>query len=475
MSVRTLLISALVAFAVLVSALGGYQAWREASRAVESELDRTATWVAGAAAEVGLPSGIVAGLEPGMEDEPAFTAFQARLQRLRRYVREAYIIDRSNASVVSTFPADSVPIGMPLRILDAFGSELDTAWDTGNGTTPAFVGNDGLLYKWGFARLEQSEFMLAVLMQADYLSPLDRLKRNLILGSAVAAMLAAVLAALLAAGISEPLERLSRVALRIQRGHMSEPVAGEPGKELGRLSRAMERMRRGIQERDEQLRLMLAQVAHEIRNPLGGLELFAAAAGETEDPEERARLLKRVREEVSGLNGIIDDFLAFARPMSPTAEANDLREALLQAVELVRMEVQERGGVLEIDLPDVPLMARVGPDHAKRVVLNLLRNAAQAADRIHLSAGMRHGEVEVRVSDDGPGVPLDLRERIFDPFVTDKEQGAGLGLAIVRKVAEAHGGRVELVPPEETNGAGGAEFRVYFRSLEDPPTRRPAP
>ncbi len=125
---------------------------------------------------------------------------------------------------------------------------------------------------------------------------------------------------------------------------MDEPVATERGQEMGRLSRAMERMRRGIQERDEQLRLMLAQVAHEIRNPLGGLELFASAASETEDAAERDRLIQRVRTEVSGLNGIIDDFLTFARPLAPSRGPTDLREPLREAVELARAEVDRRGG-----------------------------------------------------------------------------------------------------------------------------------
>ena len=100
-------------------------------------------------------------------------------------------------------------------------------------------------------------------------------------------------------------------------------------------------MRQGILERDEQLRLMLAQVAHEIRNPLGGLELFASAAADTDDPVERRRLMDRVRSEVAALNAIIDDFLAFARPLSPTREAPDLREPLREAAELARAELRE--------------------------------------------------------------------------------------------------------------------------------------
>jgi two-component system sensor histidine kinase PilS (NtrC family) len=77
--------------------------------------------------------------------------------------------------------------------------------------------------------------------------------------------------------------------------------------------------------------------------------------------------------------------------------------------------------------------------------------------------------VLVAVSDDGPGVPPDQRERIFEPFITDKEKGAGLGLAIVRKVAEAHGGWVEVGEASHGPFGNGAEFRLYFVGLEEPP------
>jgi two-component system OmpR family sensor kinase len=468
-SIRRLYVSVLVAFAIVVSAAGGVLAWREASRALEAELDTRASWVAGAAAETGLQASLLAGLEPGFEDQRAWTSTHSRLRRLQRYVSEAYIVAPGNTSLVSSFPADSVPIGTPLRFLDQFGPELAEARRVGNATTRGFRGSDGRLYKWGFTQLEQSDLVLAVLMQADYLSPLAQLRWNLIVVSGLAAFLAAMLAALLAAGIIEPVERLSRVALRIQRGRMNEPVATERGVELGQLSRAMERMRQGVQQRDEQLRLMLAQVAHEIRNPLGGLELFASAAGESEDGEERRRLIGRIRSEVSALNTIIDDFLTFARPLGNTHGTQDLRDALRDAADLVMAEVERNGGELLVELPATPLAARVDPDHAKRATLNLLRNAAQVADHVVLRAWDEHGEVVVSVSDDGPGVPEALKERIFEPYVTDKAQGAGLGLAIVRKVAEANGGRVELTRTGETDGGRGSEFRVYFPSLDEPP------
>lgn len=468
MSLRSLYVSVLVGFVVIITSAGGYLAWREASRALEAELGERARWVAGAAAETGLQASLLVGLQPGFEDLEAWQATHQRLNRLRYYVPESYILRPDNTAVVTSFAADSIPIGAPLPQFELYQEELRTAREVGDATSPLFEGNDGRPYKWGFKELEDSGLVLAVLMPSDYLSPLSRLRRNLVLGSAVAALIAALLAALLAAGIIEPLERLSRVALRIQRGRLEEPVAEEAGEEMGRLSRAMERMREGILERDERLRLMLAQVAHEIRNPLGGLELFASAAADTEDDVERRRILDRIRGEVGALNTIIDDFLAFARPVPSDPEPTDLRDPLREAADLVRAELEEDGGRVEVILPDQPLMAKVGSDHAKRATLNLLRNAAQAARHVRLEAGLQNGEVCISVMDDGPGVPPEMRRRVFEPFVTDKEQGAGLGLAIVKRVVEAHGGRVELVDDGEADGGRGAEFRIYFGNVPGP-------
>jgi signal transduction histidine kinase len=112
-------------------------------------------------------------------------------------------------------------------------------------------------------------------------------------------------------------------------------------------------------------------------------------------------------------------------------------------------------------------MARADPDQIKRLVLNLIRNAVEVSSRVVVSAEMEKGEVVIRVADDGPGVRPSMRERIFEPFVTDKEQGAGLGLAIVRKVADAHGGRVEVGDAIESGLGRGAEFRVYLPGFED--------
>ena len=457
-----------VTFSLFVTAAVGVVSWWIARRALEGELDRRLVLIAGVAAETGLQSSLVTALEPGEESLGAWVISHEQLQRMRRYVDGAYIIDAQGRALVTHAPADSFPIGMPLRFLEPYAEELAQARAGVAATTPAFP-FEGRLYKYGFVPLDQTPTLLAVLVQANFMEPVSTLGRTLLLGALFAALLAAGLGGLLAAGVIEPLERLSRSALRIGRGQMRDPIAPELGVEVGQLARAMERMRAAVVQRDEQLRLMVAQVAHEIRNPLGGLELFATAAADTDDPVERRRLMGRIRDEVGALNHIISEFLLFARPVRISPEVVDLRGPLREAAELAEGEVLARGGTLEVDLPAEPLPALADPDHVKRAALNLLRNAAQAGRRVRLEAQWKNGEIAVGVLDDGPGVPPDQRERIFEPFVTDKEKGAGLGLPIVKKVVEAMGGRVEVGSADRPGFGDGARFGLYFVGSEDLP------
>lgn len=472
MSIRRQFVLALAVFAVVLGGVFAVVSRSISSAALESELDRRLLWVAGATvAANAFQAGVATSFQPGDEGEGFWQAYQARLDSLisRGYVSGAWIFNGvEKRALVTAEPADSIPIATPLRFLDPYDAHIRLALRDGTATSDVFA-LEGRRFKYGFVRMQDggAVAVLGVLMPADFLVPLSRLSRSLLLGSAVAVLLAVGLGTALAAGIARPVEQLAKAAIRIQRGHLDRKVRLDRRDELGRLAQAMERMRNGILERDEQLRLMLAQVAHEIRNPLGGLELFATAAAETDDAEERRRHMRRVRAEVAALNRIIDDFLTFARPLRADPEPTDLRVPLEAAVSLIRGKFEGDGGCLDVELPDYALMARADSDQVKRAVLNLLRNAAQVSDRVHLRGSLERGEVRIAVADDGPGVPAEARERIFDPFVTDKEQGAGLGLAIVRKVAEAHGGRVEVGDASESGVGTGAEFRVYFRGMED--------
>ena len=290
--------------------------------------------------------------------------------RLQRFVEEAYVVSQDLRALVTTLDTDSVRIGELPPDLAPHITEINEAVVRGTAVSSLF----GPFPAGGISSTASSVWTIAMCPSTRRAmrswpfgcrrisgSPSTDFRQKAIAGSLVAALVAALMAWFLATTITGPLNRLGRVAIRIQRGRMDEPVQKERGGELGRLSRAMERMRVGILHRDEQLRLMLAQVAHEIRNPLGGLELFASAAAESDDPEERSQFIGKVRDEITALNRIIDDFLTFARPLRPEGELHDIRLPVEEAVELVEMEMRDSGDELTLDLPGHPLMAKADP------------------------------------------------------------------------------------------------------------------
>jgi signal transduction histidine kinase len=494
MSLRRRFVLVLALYGATLSALLGFVAWRISRSALEDELDRRLTDVAGAAAATGLDANALTNLAEGYEDDPVYSAQRERLKGLIPFVDRAFVFSASRRTLIMTTedtPPGKPVIGLPREDIGVWTDDISEAIATGFSTTRTFPWPDDdseRPYKYGFVRINEiveaaggdtlsfqvrpSDAMLGVLMPATFLEPIERLSTALLWTSIGGLVVAVILGSLLSTGVVAPLDQLSRSALRIQRGTLDRPIEAVEGArdEVASLARAMERMRQGIIERDDRLRLMLAQVAHELRNPLGGIELFASAASTSEDPTERRRLIARVRSEVSALNRIIDDFLTFARPLELDYEPVDLRSAIAEAVELGRAQVA-RGGSIELELPEDALNARADRDQVKRAVLNLVRNAVQSGTNVRVWGEPEGGEVMIAVLDDGPGIAEAIRDRIFDPFVTDKQAGAGLGLAIVKKVAEAHGGRVEVRQASDPAFGTGAEFRLYLRGFAAPATR----
>jgi signal transduction histidine kinase len=212
-----------------------------------------------------------------------------------------------------------------------------------------------------------------------------------------------------------------------------------------------------------------AGVVHSVNNPLDGVRraLDLAAAG-SDDPERLQRMLALAMEGTDRISNITRTLLGFvhaddrgrALPVSP-------RTLVESAVNLVRLEAQGRHVTIEVDVAEDLPQTRTDPQGMEEVLVNLLLNAVDACDgggRVVVRAAMSGDEsLEISVSDSGPGVPSHLSEQIFQPFFTTKDasQGTGLGLAVARRVAEAHGGEVVLEP---SSGAG-AKFAVRIPML----------
>jgi two-component system sensor histidine kinase PilS (NtrC family) len=192
---------------------------------------------------------------------------------------------------------------------------------------------------------------------------------------------------------------------------------------------------------------LAAGLAHEVRNPLaamcGSIELLSAspALGEHE-----RRLMHVVRSEGERLEGLVKDFLAFAKPASPHIASVDAGALVEETTEMFRREAALKGISLTIDaLPSVWLS--VDANQIKSVLWNLLGNARDAVEgggRIAVRLRRQIGQALLEVEDSGQGIEADDLPRIFDPFFTTKTGGTGLGLAIVHRIVEAHGGRIAV-------------------------------
>lgn len=211
---------------------------------------------------------------------------------------------------------------------------------------------------------------------------------------------------------------------------------------------------------------LVAEIVHEIRNPLVSVKTFLQLLPEREeDPEFRDSFLQVASEEVRRIERLLDAVLEHGRPVPPVrADAtSSVVDAFESVAQLVGHRAAERGVSLEIDagqeLPDV----RITADALRQAALNLSLNAidaTQSGGRVQLRAQASRSHVVIVVEDEGPGIPPELASRIFEPFVSTKEdRPGGLGLAITRRIVEEANGTIEVAERPQ----GGSVFTLRLR------------
>ena len=202
-------------------------------------------------------------------------------------------------------------------------------------------------------------------------------------------------------------------------------------------------------------------VAHQIRNPLNTIHMVAQQLERNPVLDaEQQKQVSHVRSESRRIEGIVQQFLEFARPRPPRWESCDVAAVASETAAAMQASFQAANVTLETDVQPAPSQA--DREYVVCIIENLLRNArevAPAGTRVQLIVRRTGEEIEIIVADQGPGVPLAERERIFDHYYTTKPSGTGIGLSEVARMAAAMGGGVRVEDAEE----GGACFRVHFR------------
>lgn len=272
--------------------------------------------------------------------------------------------------------------------------------------------------------------------------------------------------------IAQPIANLTEFTRKFRSGEsLPPPVAPSGIVEVRELTAAYRDMIQALnQSRAALIRAgklavvgeMAAIMAHEIRTPLTIVRSSAQLLErESNHDEHKKNLIGFILSETERLNRLVTMLLECARPKAPDIKPANLVEIINSVVDLVASRALKANVYVhhEIDVDDP--MLRCDCDQMMQVLLNLVLNALEFAPeggKVVVSVHREHGVLWIAVSDDGPGVPADIRDRIFDPFFSRRQGGIGLGLTIVQQIIEAHGGTISVAD----SAWGGAAFNIRF-------------
>jgi signal transduction histidine kinase len=441
---------------------------RLARRALEDELGARLVAAAKATAAA-LPADRVARLAPGDEGTRTAGHVRGRLDALARATGTRLFVFRLDRTALADSAGRAV-IGEPIPALERDRLEIaQAAAGRAVASQVLFEDSDGRLYKSGYAPLLDPAGKVVAVVGADGSAAsfeTFRAFRRLLATFAVAgAVLGALVAAGAALSVIRPLTRLTEAARRIARGDLETPLWRRKRKdEIGTLRDTLEEMRKALRARDEEREALLAGIAHEVRNPLGAIDLFAGLLAEELAGRPEASHVARIRAELAALSKVVEEFLDYARARPPVREQIDLGGLVGEVAEVAAPLAAERQVSLTAEGEGT---ARADREQLRRALVNLVRNAVEAAPAAsEVELRVRAGEAETvfEVLDRGRGLGPDARASLFRPFFTTKEQGTGLGLALAKKVADAHGGALELAARD----GGGTVARLVVPTL--PPT-----
>jgi nitrogen fixation/metabolism regulation signal transduction histidine kinase len=285
---------------------------------------------------------------------------------------------------------------------------------------------------------------------------------------------------------TRPLDALADGAAQVAEGRLDVTVPVDRDDEIGRLASTFNYMTEKLRERQElEVRLAGAEkraeighlasgLAHEIKNPLNALSLGLDVLRRRHRPADEAAAveygarIEALREEINRLAILINNFLAYGRPLTLTFAPTDLAALVRHTLSDLAETAAQAHVTIEDDIPEAVPLLRADANLLKSSIWNLVQNGIQAMERhggllgVSLSAesGIEESgrRLVLSVEDEGSGIPETDLPRLFDPYFSKKEGGVGLGLAMVKRIVEEHGGKVTAGP--RADGRPGALFRI---------------
>jgi two-component system sensor histidine kinase ChvG len=285
----------------------------------------------------------------------------------------------------------------------------------------------------------------------------------------------------LARTIVRPLRRLALAAHRVRLGRSREvnvPRLPSRSDEIGLLARAVSDMSQSLRQRIDNIEAFAADVTHELKNPLASLRSAMDGLDRVEDPELKRKLIGVAREDVVRLDRLINDISEAARTDAELARARfervDLGPLIEQLIDSWETRRETGSARLAFARPRVDTAAVMGkPDRLARAINAIIDNAVSfspADGLVEIAAARVGDEVRIRIDDEGPGVPPEAREAIFNRFHSVRPEGeffgrhSGLGLAIARAIVEGHGGDIDV--QDRDDAPSGARFIIRLPAAD---------
>jgi two-component system sensor histidine kinase ChvG len=300
-------------------------------------------------------------------------------------------------------------------------------------------------------------------------------RRGLLIAMTIAVLLSVLLSLFLARTIVRPLRRLALAAHRVRLGRAREvkvPRLPSRSDEIGLLARAVSDMSQSLRQRIDNIEAFAADVTHELKNPLASLRSAVDGLDRVEDPQLRRQLVDVARHDVVRLDRLINDISEAARTDAELARATfepvDLGPLIEQL--LVSWESRREKGDARIAFarPRRATAVVLGkPDRLARAIDNIVDNAisfSPPGGLVEIAVARVDDKVRIRIDDEGPGVPSDAREAIFNRFHSVRPEGesfgrhSGLGLAITRAIVEGHDGEIDVA--DRDDAPSGARFTI---------------
>jgi len=228
-----------------------------------------------------------------------------------------------------------------------------------------------------------------------------------------------------------------------------------------------------IQDKMSSLGRVAAGIAHEIRNPLSGINIYLNTLERVYDKEDQTEKVRQIIEQLKSasqkIESVIRRVMDFSRPSEPRCIRVNINQPIDEAIKLSEVSLRKSRITLEKSLAENLPDCLADPHAVEVMVLNLITNAAEATKlvdrdrKIGVRTEFGNHRIRITVSDSGPGIIQDIRDKILDPFFTTKHEGTGIGLSIVQRIVTDHGCTLNIF----TSPWGGAEFRIDFPIREN--------